>query len=63
MVGKYESMSVTDRSVLHTKPTPKPATLMSKNVNLSAKSYLPSSWDWRNVSGVNYVSDVSHHTL
>jgi len=48
------------RSVLHSKPTPKrdiqkPETLLYQK---QVKSYLPDSWDWRNVSGRNFVSEV-----
>jgi len=45
------------RSVLHSKTKPKPS-IRNYNLGVSDKSYLPTSWDWRNVTGVNYVSDV-----
>merc|ERR1712200_320910 len=44
-----------ERSVINTKP--RPHNLIS-NKNDQPKSYLPESWGWRQVDGVNYVSDV-----
>ncbi|XP_076028654.1 dipeptidyl peptidase 1-like isoform X2 [Oratosquilla oratoria] len=41
-------------SVIHQRVTPAPADLLTR---LRA-SMLPPEWDWRNVSGVNYVSDI-----
>ena len=45
------------RSVINTKPRPHTHNLISNKIE-QPKSYLPESWDWRQVDGVNYVSDV-----
>ena len=50
------------RSVLNTKPRQGGKhpynNLLSSNKIIRPESYLPESWDWRQVNGVNYVSDV-----
>lgn len=46
------------RSVLHAKPQPKKQGPFSEKLKVKSKSFLPSSWDWREVSGGNYVSEV-----
>ena len=51
-----------ERSVLNTKPRQerkRPHNNLPNSNNIDKpESYLPESWDWRQVNGVNYVSDV-----
>ncbi|XP_044521963.1 dipeptidyl peptidase 1-like [Gracilinanus agilis] len=46
---------------IHLFPRPKPAPLTPET--LEKTRTLPSSWDWRNVNGVNYVSPVRSHVF
>jgi len=49
-----------ENSRLYHKPSPKPrqTLLRGSGKGGSVDDYLPESWDWRNVDGVNYVSEV-----
>ncbi|XP_001363345.2 dipeptidyl peptidase 1 [Monodelphis domestica] len=53
---KYNMDQMIKRSGAHSFPRPKPAPLT--HGILQKALTLPSSWDWRNVNGVNYVSPV-----
>jgi len=54
-IGEMERMAGTYRPVFNKKYAPEAPPAARAKLNLGA---LPESWDWRNVSGVNYVSPV-----
>jgi len=57
---EIKRMAGGEDSVLYHKPSPRPTfSLLSGEKDGEAEDgYLPEAWDWRDVNGVNYVSEV-----
>jgi len=59
-LADIENMKGGEKSTIYHRPSPKPSQSQDTDGLLKSNSYgfVPESWDWRNVDGVNYVPKV-----